>query len=105
MYQPAAPSYAPPQPIAAPESQETHEDDTANEIPNVRLPDPKTTGAKAPAPPPAPAAPEPAKQVAASTTEGNPLAGATEEKKPEPPAKPSEGAADILKRYTQRRPV
>jgi hypothetical protein len=102
--QPAAPAYAPPQPTAAPEAQE-QEDDTANSMPNVRLPDPKTTGAKAPAPPAAPAVPEPAKQVAATDAEGNPLAGATEEKKPEPPAKPSEGAADILKRYTQRRPV
>ena len=31
---------------------------------------------------------------------------ASQEKKPEPPpVKPSEGAADILKKYTQRRPV
>jgi pSer/pThr/pTyr-binding forkhead associated (FHA) protein len=104
MYPQQAPAYAPPppQPAAAPEPEN---DDSSSSMPNVRLPDPKTTGAKAPAPPPPPPAPEPAKPVAESPTEANPLAGKIEEKKPEPQVKPSEGAADILKRYTQRRPV
>jgi pSer/pThr/pTyr-binding forkhead associated (FHA) protein len=103
MYPPAAPTYAPQQPTAAPEPQS---DDSASSMMTTKLPDPKTTGAKAPAPPPPPPAAVPAKPVDAPSAEGNPLGGGTEEKKPEPPpVKPSEGAADILKRYTQRRPV
>lgn len=101
MYPPSGPAYAPPpsQPAAAPEPQN---EDSSNSMANVRLPDPKTTGFKAAAPPPPP---PPANEVAASPTEGNTGGPATEEKKPEPPVKPSEGAADILKKYTQRRPV
>lgn len=102
MYPQPAPAYSPPQPAALPEP----EPEDASSMPGVRLPDPKTTGAKAPAPPPPPPAPEPQKPAEAAGGEGNPLGGATEEKKPEPPpVKPSEGAADILKKYTQRRPV
>jgi|HubBroStandDraft_6_1064221.scaffolds.fasta_scaffold67009_2 pSer/pThr/pTyr-binding forkhead associated (FHA) protein len=104
MYPQPAPVYSPPaQPIAEPEPQE---DDPANSALDIRLPDPKTTGAKAAAPPPPPPAPEPPKPVDEASTDGNPLGAATEAKKPEPPPlKPSEGAADILKKYTQRRPV
>jgi predicted component of type VI protein secretion system len=105
MYPPAAPSYAPPpsQP-AVPEEPEN--DDTASSILNVKLPDPKTTGAKAAAPPPPPPAPEPVQQASVPSGEANPMGTPpAEEKKAAPPVKPSEGAADILKKYTQRRPV
>lgn len=103
MYPPSAPSYAPtPQPSAAPEPQ-VEESTNNSSMMSVRLPDPKTTGAKAPEPPPAaPQAPKPETTDAAAN--GN--AEASTEKKPDPPpVKPSEGAADILKKYTQRRPV
>jgi predicted component of type VI protein secretion system len=100
-----APMYAPPQPAATPAPEP--EEDEAVSIPTVRLPDPKTTGAKsaAPPPPPTPAAAAPTPPPAAP---GNEMGGEmkNEEAKPAaPPVKPSEGAADILKKYTQRRPV
>jgi len=105
MYPQATPAYSPP-PQPAPAAEPEIEDSSSTAL-NIRLPDPKTTGAKAAAPPPPPpVAPEPVKQDAKEEAEGNPLGSAPEEKKPEPPAvKPSEGAADILKKYTQRRPV
>jgi hypothetical protein len=76
-------------------------------MPNVRLPDPKTTGARAPAPPPAPAlAPEPEKAPESAADPNNPAPFAGEQKPAaNPNAKPSDNAADILKKYTQRRPV
>jgi predicted component of type VI protein secretion system len=99
-----APMYSPPQPApaAAPAAADPPpQDDEAVSMPTVRLPDPKTTGAKAPAPPPPPPAPAPA--PVATDNGGEPK---KEEPKPAPPpVKPSEGAADILKKYTQRRPV
>jgi predicted component of type VI protein secretion system len=110
MYPPAAPSYAPPgsQPAGLPEPEpEPENEDTGSAILNVRLPDPKTTGAKAPPALPVPQA-APAPQAAAPPPgEENPLGAAAkpEEQKQAPPVKPSEGAADILKKYTQRRPV
>ena len=70
-----APSYAPPasQPAALPEPEPENED-TGSSIQNVRLPDPKTTGAKAPPPAPQPA---PAPQAAAPPAgEENPLGAA-----------------------------
>jgi pSer/pThr/pTyr-binding forkhead associated (FHA) protein len=103
MYPPAAPSYAPPaQPAAPPEPPIEDPSQANSSMLNVRLPDPKMTGAKAPEPPPAPPAAKPETSEAAANGEGS----ASQEKKPEPPpVKPSEGAADILKKYTQRRPV
>ncbi|HET6328110.1 MAG TPA: FHA domain-containing protein [Planctomycetaceae bacterium] len=104
----AAPSYAPPQqqqpPAAEPELAPSEEPVS---MPNVRLPDPKTTGAKAPAPPPAPApAPEPEKAPESPADPNNPAPFAGEQKPAaNPNAKPSDNAADILKKYTQRRPV
>ena len=109
MYPPAAPTYAPPasQPAGLPEPETGERGYGIRRCLNVRLPDPKTTGAKAPPPPPAPQ-PAPAPQAAAPPAgEENPLGAAakSEEQKQAPPVKPSEGAADILKKYTQRRPV
>jgi predicted component of type VI protein secretion system len=93
-----APVYTPPQPAATPEPQ----DEEAVTIPAVRLPDPKTTGAKNASPPPPAAAPA----ASAAPPAGDGADGKKEESKPAPPpVKPSEGAADILKKYTQRRPV
>jgi hypothetical protein len=104
----AAPTYAPPQqqqqPVAAPEPAPA---DEPVSMPTVRLPDPKTTGAKTPEPPPKPVpAPEPEKvaEPAVDPNEASPFG----QQKPQavaPDAKPSENAADILKKYTQRRPV
>jgi hypothetical protein len=96
------PAYAPPAAATAePPADETEA------MPTVRLPDPKTTGAKAPAPPP-----EPPKAAAPESTEGtgNPEDEWTkkpkvEEKAPVVETNPSTRAADILKNYTQRRPT
>jgi hypothetical protein len=101
------PAYAPPQqqpqPVAAPEPTQSEEPVS---MPSVRLPDPKTTGAKAPEPKPAPApAPEPEKPVEASADPNNPMPFGEQKPAVNPEAKPSENAADILKKYTQRRPV
>jgi predicted component of type VI protein secretion system len=102
MYPQSTQGYAPaPQPTADPEPQ-AEESKSDSSVPMVRLPDPKTTGAKAAAPPP-PAPAKPAESPEASTNGGG---EESQEKKPDPPpVKPSEGAADILKKYTQRRPV
>jgi predicted component of type VI protein secretion system len=103
-----APAYAPPpqQPVV---TAEPVQNDEPVSMPTVRLPDPKTTGAKAPEAPPAPApAPEPEKPVEASVDLNNPSPfGEQKAAAPavNPNAKPSENAADILKKYTQRRPV
>jgi len=104
MYPQSTPGYAPaPQPTAEPEPQ-VEEPTSDSSMPTVRLPDPKTTGAKAAAPPPA--APQPAKPAESPEPAANGNGNESQEKKPEPPpVKPSEGAADILKKYTQRRPV
>jgi len=100
-----APAYAPPQPaIATPEPQAQNDEPVS--IPAVRLPDPKTTGAKAPAtPPPPPPAAEPAKAEATSGDPNEPSPFGEQKPAPQPAVKPSENAADILKKYTQRRPV
>lgn len=93
-YAPPAQAY-PPQPTATPEPQE----EEAESAPSVRLPDPKTTGAKPPEPP----APKPAEPVATEEATGD---GSTKEpEKKAPEVKPSQKAADILKNYPQRRPV
>jgi predicted component of type VI protein secretion system len=104
MYPQSTPGYAPaPQPTADPEPQ-VEESKSDSSMPMVRLPDPKTTGAKAAAPPPVAPAPEKPAESPEGTTNGG--GNELQEKKPEPPpVKPSEGAADILKKYTQRRPV
>jgi predicted component of type VI protein secretion system len=101
--QQAAPAYAPAAQPSAPPEPEVEEAQASSSMLNVRLPDPKTTGAKAPEPPPQ--APQPAKtETASPAADGG--ENAAQEKKPDPPpVKPSEGAADILKKYTQRRPV
>jgi pSer/pThr/pTyr-binding forkhead associated (FHA) protein len=103
-----APTYAPPpqqQPVTTPDPTPSEE---AVSMPSVRLPDPKTTGAKAPEPKPVAAPePEPEKPVEAVADPNNPSPFG-EQPKPQavsPNAKPSENAADILKKYTQRRPV
>jgi pSer/pThr/pTyr-binding forkhead associated (FHA) protein len=100
-----APSYAPPQhqPSAAPEPAPAEEPVS---MPSVRLPDPKTTGAKAPAPPPPPP-PEPEKPPEPAANQNEPPAFGMEAKPAAPPptVKPADNAADILKKYTQRRPV
>jgi pSer/pThr/pTyr-binding forkhead associated (FHA) protein len=104
-YAPApAPTYAPQQPaVATPEPAPANDEPVS--MPSVRLPDPKTTGAKA-APPPPPPAPAPeAEKPAEATGDPNEAAPFGQEKKAAPTEKPSENAADILKKYTQRRPV
>jgi hypothetical protein len=101
----AAPTYAPPQqqPAASPEAAPS---DEAVSMPTVRLPDPKTTGAKAPPPPPPPApAPEPEKTEESSEDPNNPSPFGEQKPAAAPNVKPAENAADILKKYTQRRPV
>jgi predicted component of type VI protein secretion system len=107
-YAPPAPNYAPPQPAVATPEPPAPQNEEPVSMPTVRLPDPKTTGAKAPPPPPPPPEPEPAPEAAANPN-GDPNNSAPfGEQKPAaapPSAKPSEGAADILKKYTQRRPV
>jgi predicted component of type VI protein secretion system len=103
----AAPAYPPAQPAIAMPEQPAQNDEPVS-MPSVRLPDPKTTGAKPAAPPPPPpaAAPEPEKAAASEDPNAPSPFG---EQKPQsavnPNAKPSENAADILKKYTQRRPV
>jgi hypothetical protein len=103
-----APTYAPQppqqqQPAAAAEPAQA---DEPVSMPSVRLPDPKTTGAKAPDPPPAPApAPEPEKPVEESLDPNNPSPFGAQKPAVNANAKPAENAADILKKYTQRRPV
>jgi hypothetical protein len=102
----AAPSYAPQQqqqPVASPEP--AVQNDEPVSMPSVRLPDPKTTGAKVPEPPPPPP-PEP-EQTAEPSGDPNEQGAFGEEKKAAPPpnVKPADNAADILKKYTQRRPV
>jgi predicted component of type VI protein secretion system len=103
MYPQSTPGYAPaPQPAADPEPQ-VEQPTTDSSMATVRLPDPKTTGAKAATPPPPPPA---AKPVETPDAAANGSGNESQEKKPDPPpVKPSEGAADILKKYTQRRPV
>jgi pSer/pThr/pTyr-binding forkhead associated (FHA) protein len=100
-----APSYPPQQqqPVAAPEPAPAEE---AVSMPSVRLPDPKTTGAKAPEPPPPPP-PEPEKPAEPEANLNEPPAFGADAKPAAPPpnVKPADNAADILKKYTQRRPV
>jgi predicted component of type VI protein secretion system len=100
----AAPTYAPPQaqPAAIPEPAPS---DEPVSMPSVRLPDPKTTGAKAPPPPPPPPAPEPEKVEETATDPNQPSPFGEQKAATTPTVKPSENAADILKKYTQRRPV
>lgn len=104
-----APAYAPPQPAPAlAPSEPVAQNDEPVSMPTVRLPDPKTTGAKA-APPPPPPAPAPEPEKPAETGDPNEPSPFGEQKPQQsavnPNAKPSENAADILKKYTQRRPV
>jgi hypothetical protein len=102
----AAPSYAPPQQQPAPATPEPAAAIEEPATPSVRLPDPKTTGAKAPAPPPPPPAPEPEPAAEKAVDPNDPAPFGGEQKSAvSPNAKPADNAADILKRYTQRRPV
>jgi hypothetical protein len=99
-----APSYAPQQQQPAPAPEPAPAEEPVS-IPSVRLPDPKTTGAKAPAPPPPPP-PEPEKPPEPEANSNEPPAFGVEAKPAAPPnVKPADNAADILKKYTQRRPV
>jgi hypothetical protein len=108
-YAPApAPAYAPPQPaVATPEPAPVNDEPVS--MPSVRLPDPKTTGAKAAAPPPPPPTPAPEAEQPAETSgdpnEASPFGEAEKKAATNPNVKPSDNAADILKKYTQRRPV
>ncbi|HEV3299862.1 MAG TPA: FHA domain-containing protein [Planctomycetaceae bacterium] len=99
----AAPTYAPQQaqPAAIPEPAPS---DEPVSMPTVRLPDPKTTGAKTPPPPPPPA-PEPEKAEETATDPNQPSPFGEQKPATNPTVKPAENAADILKKYTQRRPV
>jgi hypothetical protein len=100
-----APTYTPQQPAVATPEPPAQNDEPVS-IPSVRLPDPKTTGAKAPPPPPPPApAPEPPKSEATSGDPNEPSPFGEQKPAAQPTVKPSENAADILKKYTQRRPV